>query len=428
MICLLSFHSLTPFISSPDIISPVQVFRNIIVNAVKFTPAGGDAIKVSMTYEGDKLTSARHGLCSVPLLEHSLARTQFPADVKVNRSVRFPLSVGPSSIRPDALPHANPQSQLQVEFLRAAHALKMASHRRCGYLTFEITDCGCGIPEHVRGQISGEFFQFDPDRLQGGGGSGLGLWISREIIRQHGGDITFRAGEDDVGTVFSFRLPVYINERRLDNAKEHKHDKNTGSIRIYSFRSSSSASHETSIDIFSNASPSNLYLQTPRQVKSNASVDKYIFAECRQEKISYTYALGTHKILRILVVDDSDLNRRMMMKIIERAFKTFGNPVGNQRTELQLVEANDGDIAVDLVQSAALHEIPFDFVFMDNIMLRMNGPEAAQLMRKNGFQGRIVGVTGNVLPEDMQAFVCQGADCVLTKPVGLKEIKSVLCL
>ena len=350
------------------------------MNAVKFTPLEGGNITLSMVLD----------------MEDTRDQTYTTIVRESNAAVTL--------------------SSVELGLLSNESQGKLNLNRR--FLLFQITDRGCGIPEHVRNQISGEFYQFDPDRLQGGGGSGMGLWISREIIRRHGGDITFRPGEDGVGTVFSFRLPVYVNERQPDQTKEHKPEKSVGSIKRYSFVSGSSAIAETSLDI--------LPIQSLCEVKSVAVENTGNSIECLQDIVPNT--TETCKILRVLVVDDSDLNRRIVRKIIDRVFQTYGNPVGSRRTELQLVEADDGDIAVDLVQNAALQQIPFDFVFMDNIMLRMNGPEAAQLMRQCGYNGRIIGVTGNVLPEDMQAFVEQGADCVLSKPVGVKEIKAAMCL
>jgi len=43
-------------------------------------------------------------------------------------------------------------------------------------------------------------------------------------------------------------------------------------------------------------------------------------------------------------------------------------------------------------------QVPFDVVFMDNIMKEMNGPEAAEKMRALGFTNHIIGITGNVVP------------------------------
>ncbi len=62
-----------------------------------------------------------------------------------------------------------------------------------------IADQGSGIPEAAQAQIFEPFFTTKKDV-----GTGLGLWISREIIQNHGGKIHFRsrAGAEKSGTVF----------------------------------------------------------------------------------------------------------------------------------------------------------------------------------------------------------------------------------
>lgn len=89
-------------------------------------------------------------------------------------------------------------------------------------------------------------------------------------------------------------------------------------------------------------------------------------------------------------------------------------------------EADDGQVAVKMVQEAAKAEAPYDIVFMDNTMLIMHGPEAAQQMRAGGFKGLIVGVTGNVMAEDRDKYTLSGADYVLGKPVKVNELQQIL--
>ena len=71
---------------------------------------------------------------------------------------------------------------------------------------------------------------------------------------------------------------------------------------------------------------------------------------------------------------------------------------------------------------------PFDAVFMDSVMIQMQGPEAAQAMRAMGFGGMIVGVTGNVMAEDVAHYLQAGADKVLFKPVEVDELDAVLSM
>ena len=89
-------------------------------------------------------------------------------------------------------------------------------------------------------------------------------------------------------------------------------------------------------------------------------------------------------------------------------------------------EADDGKVAVQMVQAASDASMPFDIVFMDNVMIFMHGPEAAQVMRAAGFTGLIIGVTGNVMVEDVKHYIQSGADYVLGKPVNISDLKQIL--
>jgi len=68
-------------------------------------------------------------------------------------------------------------------------------------LVVEVTDNGPGLPEKAREHL---FDAFTGSTRKGG--SGLGLSISRELARAHGGDITLVSSSKE-GTVFGVRLP-----------------------------------------------------------------------------------------------------------------------------------------------------------------------------------------------------------------------------
>ena len=63
----------------------------------------------------------------------------------------------------------------------------------------------------------------------------------------------------------------------------------------------------------------------------------------------------------------------------------------------------------------------YDIIVMDNLMPLMNGQDACAQMRSLGFNGLILGLTGNALPEDVAAYLARGANTVLiTKPLVVK--------
>ena len=68
------------------------------------------------------------------------------------------------------------------------------------YLDF--TDEGEGIPADIQGRIFSPFFT----TKKKGEGTGLGLSVSRDIIKEHGGEVTFKSAEGR-GTTFSARFP-----------------------------------------------------------------------------------------------------------------------------------------------------------------------------------------------------------------------------
>jgi signal transduction histidine kinase len=68
-----------------------------------------------------------------------------------------------------------------------------------------IHDCGHGIPPEIQTKIFDPFFTTKDLK-----GSGLGLWVSKQLIQKHAGTIRFRTSEraGKEGTLFEIFLPV----------------------------------------------------------------------------------------------------------------------------------------------------------------------------------------------------------------------------
>jgi two-component system NtrC family sensor kinase len=73
---------------------------------------------------------------------------------------------------------------------------------RKGYLAAKVVDNGPGIPEHIMDHIFDPFFTTKPK----GEGTGLGLSVSRGIVRKLGGDLLAES-QVGVGTTFTVLLP-----------------------------------------------------------------------------------------------------------------------------------------------------------------------------------------------------------------------------
>ncbi len=73
-----------------------------------------------------------------------------------------------------------------------------------------IHDHGIGIPVEQQAQIFGRFVRADNARAYGIGGTGLGLYLCRELIERQCGRIWFESAEGE-GSTFSMALPVYFS-------------------------------------------------------------------------------------------------------------------------------------------------------------------------------------------------------------------------
>ena len=79
--------------------------------------------------------------------------------------------------------------------------------QQAGQAQIEVTDHGPGIPLDQQPLLFTRFYRVRSDPTRPHGGLGLGLYISRQIIELHGGEIGFSTAPDR-GSTFFFRLPL----------------------------------------------------------------------------------------------------------------------------------------------------------------------------------------------------------------------------
>ena len=94
-------------------------------------------------------------------------------------------------------------------FVNAAQAisgmgeLRIITREADGYVWIDVADTGTGIPEAIQERIFDSFFTTKPI----GEGTGLGLGMVQQIVKRHGGKLTFES-EEGKGTMFSIGIPV----------------------------------------------------------------------------------------------------------------------------------------------------------------------------------------------------------------------------
>jgi signal transduction histidine kinase/ActR/RegA family two-component response regulator len=310
--------SSSSFIALADQVKLGQVLRNVISNALKFTPPNG-TIEV-MT---------RH--------------------------------------IPDGLPNTKPLHLGEGEPCR---------HPRAGSIQISIRDSGVGLTSDQLAQLFSEGIQFNANKLQHGGGSGLGLSIAKGFVEQMSGKIWATSDGPGCGTCFTVELPVY--EFPLDEVEQILDD--MGST------SSPKTGATSSVTSMGNSD-------------YNRSSRKMILSK-----------------KRILVAEDVESSRKMLIRLLERAGYDCV-PACNGQEALDIIERDLQESANDVNHHAV------DVVLIDYEMPIMNGPDATKAIRKLGYGGVVVGVTGNVLEEDVEFFQSKGADRVLPKPVNLKSLQ-----
>ena len=116
---------------------------------------------------------------------------------------------------------------------------------------------------------------------------------------------------------------------------------------------------------------------------------------------------------RILVVDDVLSNRKILMRVL-----TSKGYVCEQ--------AEDGQQAIDVYRASLASGLSFDAITMDFEMPVMNGPTATGHLRAMDCTIPIIGVTGNMLPDDVKYFKMQGATEVLGKPLNMSKFQDIM--
>mmetsp|Transcript_30754 Transcript_30754/g.42079 ORF Transcript_30754/g.42079 Transcript_30754/m.42079 type:complete len:787 (-) Transcript_30754:184-2544(-) len=295
-----------------------------------------------------------------------------------------------------------------------------------GWFRFEVTDSGVGLSAEQQKAVFEEFTHFKQNKLHGGGGRGLGLWISRRIVDMHRGVLSVNSEGVGHGSTFYFELPLFsesaataINFSESIQETTNKDMKITTPSKLL-FSSVRSFGQLFMTDFTNDRNDALVYPETDLLPSEMASTRPKRDYDCDDsgDSVDNRFKSPENALIHFLIVDDSSLNRKIVRRILES---------DAQFADSYIEEADDGVTAIHAVKELAKRGHEFDFILMDFVMLSMHGPEAAKYLRTNlKFGGYIVGITGNALPHDIANFLRNGADEVLIKPINKIGLKTLL--
>jgi signal transduction histidine kinase/CheY-like chemotaxis protein len=411
----------------------VTVLRNLMSNALKFTPENGEVslsiIPICRSMEDDN--SSQSGFSAT----HSSHRHD-------------PRQVGrltPKSPRIDT------------------------THFRV-----ILSDTGRGMAVDEQRQLFTKIVQFSPNDIQKGGGSGIGLFLSHHIMKDHGLKIrVFSEGVVNRGTHFYIDFPrnvsTNVQQQNIQIPSSESSGNHNKKSTIRMLLGSLPALIPSFVKLFVPNNKSNVRVAaeiTRAENQEENHMGAYSVADSEAPSVNVTtpegrtivdpfhrrysadansktgsplanaYKLPTDKILEdmsVLVVDDSPLNRKMLIRTLKqhRIGKSFesindglkllhhiGVGTRSQVSESNNESNNNAEIAdgqENIIPPGTLKK-KYDVILLDNHMIDMNGSEAIKILRDAGYDGLVVGLTGSAMDEDLNTFCAAGVDYALPKP------------
>ncbi|TKA79553.1 hypothetical protein B0A55_02743 [Friedmanniomyces simplex] len=258
------------------------------------------------------------------------------------------------------------------------------------YIHFSVKDTGRGLNPEEKKVLFMRFSQASPRTHVQYGGSGLGLFISRELTELQGGEVGV-ASESGKGSTFAF----YVAARRSVVPVET--EGGTGTKFDYK-RGRSLPSTGTNVS-------SQKKLEGPPHPSPGSQPTE---TKPSQQKV--------------LIVEDNLVNQRVLQKQLK-----------NLGTEVHL--ANHGGEALEKLRQSTYWaeggpagKLEVGVVLMDQEMPVMDGLTCTRKIRELEAEGKltghvpIIGVTANARAEQIQTALLAGMDDVVSKPFRIPEL------
>jgi CheY-like chemotaxis protein len=274
------------------------------------------------------------------------------------------------------------------------------------FLLFAVADTGRGLDEQEKVLLFQRFRQASPRTHVQYGGSGLGLFISRELTELQGGEIGV-ASERGVGSTFAF----YVRARKVPNDSGDTTVANQMSTLRRNSSNSAFVMETRRGSSNKSASRSSGSESINRKRSPNTSVRNAALAPVEPPRPSIDFSK-----IKVLIVEDNLVNQ----KVLQKQLKNVG---------FQVEVANHGGEALDVLRTSRFwngnQENGNDLavILMDLEMPIMDGLTATMKIRELETAGTIVkhvpiiAVTANARLEQIETAMSAGMVCHLASLV-----------
>ena len=250
-------------------------------------------------------------------------------------------------------------------------------------ILIEVADTGPGMTHQQLTRLFTPFDQTAEGVSARHGGTGLGLSISRDLAELMGGRLTARSHPGE-GAVFTLSLILPRGEAIAVAPKGFSEESRGDIVRSLAPRTPMPRP----------SSPAPVVEAAPEIVEAAAAPEPV--------EIEDDMADDGDRPLRVLVVDDHDINRRAVELILA--------PLG-----CDISTAADGLLALAQCEASA-----FDFIFMDVRMPELDGRETTRRLRAGGGPNAavpVIAVTADTSPDDIAACMAAGMTYFVSKPL-----------
>ena len=224
----------------------------------------------------------------------------------------------------------------------------------CPKLVLEVTDTGIGLTDEQIAKLFRPFVQADNSTTRRFGGTGLGLTISKRLARMLGGDICVRS-QSGIGSTFSLTVAC---------------------------------------------GP----LAGVRMIELPDSTQAPDLGPCARDRNDVVHDPAVTLSGRILLAEDGGDNQHLISFHLKKA-------------GAQVEIAQNGRIALEMLQAAVAKGRRFDLLLSDMQMPEMDGYTLARTLRIQGSRIPIVALTANAMAEDRQKCLDAGCDDYASKPI-----------